>query len=163
MKNKKLHMIGHAHLDPVWLWDWRDGFHVIKATFRSALDRMAEYDDFMFIASSAAVYEWVEKSDPKMFEEIKVRVQEGRWCLVGGWWVEPDCNIPCGEALVRQALYGQRYFMNKFGKIARVGFSPDSFGHNGMLPQILKKSGLDYYMFMRPMPYEKGINKTRRL
>ena len=76
---------------------------------------------------------------------------------MGGWWVEPDCNIPAGESYVRQALYGQRYFAAKFGRKTAVGFNPDSFGHNAMLPQILKKSGLDYYVFMRPHPHEKGL------
>ncbi len=153
----RLHMIGHAHLDPVWLWQWQEGFQETKATFRSALDRMQEYDDFQFISSSAAFYEWVEQSDPEMFAEIRERVAEGRWCLVGGWWIEPDCNVPSGESFVRQGLYGQRYFQSRFGRRAKVGFNPDSFGHNAVLPQILKKSGLDSYIFMRPMPNEKGL------
>ncbi len=152
-----LHMIGNAHIDPVWLWQWQEGFHEVMATFRSALDRMKEYDDFIFTSSSAAFYEWVENSDPQMLEEIRQRVSEGRWQIVGGWWIQPDCNIPCGESFVRQALYGQRYFHEKLGVTARVGYNPDSFGHNGMLPQILKKSGLDYYAFMRPGPHEKGL------
>ncbi len=156
-KHRVLHMIGNAHIDPVWLWQWQDGFHEVKATFRSALDRMNEYDDFVFVSSSAAFYEWVEQSDPQMFAEIQQRVAEGRWEMVGGWWIEPDCNIPCGESFVRQGLYGQRYFKEKFGVIARVGYNVDSFGHNGMLPQILKKSGMDYYVFMRPSPHEKGL------
>ena len=154
---KKLHMIGHAHIDPVWLWRWQEGFQEVKATFRSALDRMNEYPDFNFLSSSAIFYEWVEKSDPAMFEEIKQRVVEGRWEIVGGWIVEPDCNIPNGESFVRQALYGQRYFKEKFGKIATTGFNPDSFGHAGTLPQILNKSGMANYIFMRPMPHEKGL------
>lgn len=156
-KPLKLHMIGHAHLDPVWLWPWQEGFQEVKATFRSALDRMNEYEDFIFISSSAAFYEWLEQSDPGMFAELQQRVKEGRWQLVGGWWVEADANIPSGEALARQALYAQRYFMEKFGRIATVGFNPDGFGHAGSLPQLLKKSGLDAYVFMRPMPHEKGL------
>ena len=79
-------------------------------------------------------------------------MKEGRWELAGGWWIQPDCNIPSGEAFVRQGLYGQRYFLEKFGKKAVTGYNVDSFGHNGSLPQILKKSGLDNYVFMRPMP-----------
>lgn len=157
MTDKTLHMIGNAHIDPVWLWNWQEGFHEVKASFRSALDRMLEYDDFKFVSSSAVFYEWVEKSDPKMFEEIQLRVKEGRWEIVGGWWLQPDCNIPAGESFVRQGLYGQHYFKEKFGIIAKVGYNVDSFGHNGMLPQILKKSGLDYYVFMRPHPHEKGL------
>src|SRR5829696_1965567 len=103
-----LHMIGNGHIDPVWLWPWPEGFHEITATFHAALDRIAENDDFIFTASSAAMYEWVEKQQPAMFEEIKLRVEEGRWFIVGGWWIQPDCNLPSGESFVRQALYGQR-------------------------------------------------------
>lgn len=152
-----LHMIGNAHLDPVWLWQWQEGFQETKATFRSALDRMNEYDDFVFTNSSAANYEWIENNEPAMFEEIKQRIKEGRWEIVGGWWIQPDCNIPGGESFVRQGLYGQHYFQEKFGVTAKVGYNVDSFGHHGMLPQILKKSGMDYYVFMRPSPQEKGL------
>jgi alpha-mannosidase len=157
IKEKTLHMVGNAHIDPVWLWRWQEGYHEVLASFRSALDRLEEYDDFIFVSSSAAFYEWVEKSDPEMFEEIRARVAEGRWEIVGGWWIQPDCNIPSGESFVRQGLYAQRYFQAKFGVTARVGYNVDSFGHNGMLPQLLKKSGLDYYVFMRPSPHEKGL------
>lgn len=157
MDDKKLHLIGNAHIDPVWLWRWQEGFHEVKATFRSALDRMKEYPDFRFTASSSIFYEWVEKNNPAMLEEIKERVAEGRWEIVGGWVIEPDCNIPSGESFVRQGLYGQRYFKKTFGKTATVGFNPDSFGHAGSLPQILVKQGLDSYVFMRPMPNEKAL------
>src|SRR5688572_422673 len=150
-------MIGNAHIDPVWLWQWQEGFHEVKASFRSALDRMKEYPDFTFVSSSAAFYQWVEESDPAMLAEIQEHVREGRWGIVGGWWVEPDCNIPAGESFVRHGLYAQRYFKEKFGVIARTGFNVDSFGHAGTLPQILKKSGIDYYVFLRPMPHEKGL------
>ncbi|WP_077623206.1 alpha-mannosidase [Sediminibacillus massiliensis] len=156
-RKKALHMIGNAHLDPVWLWQWQEGFQETKATFRSALDRMKEYPEFVFTNSSAANYEWIENNEPEMFEEIRQRVEEGRWEIVGGWWVQPDCNIPGGESFVRQGLYGQRYFKGKFGVTAKVGYNVDSFGHHGMLPQILQKSGLDYYVMMRPSPQEKGL------
>ncbi|HET7628122.1 MAG TPA: glycoside hydrolase family 38 C-terminal domain-containing protein [Bacillales bacterium] len=152
-----LHMIGNAHLDPVWLWPWQEGFQETKATFRSALDRMKESDDFLFTSSSAANYEWIEQNEPEMFEEIRQRIAEGRWEIVGGWWVQPDCNIPGGESFVRQGLIGQRYFQEKFGVTAKVGYNVDSFGHHGMLPQILRKSGMDAYIFMRPSPQEKGL------
>jgi alpha-mannosidase len=154
MEDNILFMIGNAHIDPVWLWRWQEGFQEIKATFRSALDRMKEDEDFVFVASSAAFYAWVEQNDPAMFAEIRESVADGRWGLVGGWWVEPDCNVPGGEAFVRQGLYGQRYFQSKFGRTVRVGYCPDSFGHNAVLPQILKRSGLDFYVFMRPGPHE---------
>lgn len=154
---RNMFMIGNAHLDPVWLWRWQEGFQEVKATFRSALDRLKEYENFIFTSSSAAYYEWIEKNDPKMFQEIKARIEEGRWVICGGWWIQPDCNIPSGESFVRQGLMGQNYFKEKFGVTAKVGYNVDSFGHNGMLPQILKKSGMDSYVFMRPGPEEKGL------
>lgn len=154
---KKMYMIGNAHVDPVWLWRWQEGFQETKATFRSALDRLKEYESFVFTSSSAAFYEWIEENDKQMFEEIKERIAEGRWVLCGGWWIQPDCNLPGGESFVRQGLLGQRYFEKKFGVTAKVGYNVDSFGHHGMLPQILKKSGMDAYVFMRPGPDEKGL------
>ncbi len=157
MNAATLHMIGNAHLDPVWLWQWQEGFGETKATFRSALDRMREFPDFIFTSSSAAMYEWVEENDPAMFAEIKERIREGRWQIVGGWWIQPDCNLPGGESFVRQALLGQRYFQEKFGVTATVGYNVDSFGHHAMLPQLLRKSGMSSYVFMRPQPNEKGL------
>jgi len=156
-----IHMVGHAHIDPTWLWRWTEGFGEVRATFRSALDRMKETTAFKFTASSACFYAWVQEADPKMFEEIKARVKEGRWEIAGGWWVEPDCNIPNGESFVRHGLYSQRFFKKAFGIQAKVGFNPDSFGHAGTLPQIYKKLGIDYYVYMRPnateeMDYPEG-------
>lgn len=152
---RKIHMIGNAHLDPVWLWQWQEGFAEVKATFRSALDRMKEFSGFVFTCACAAYYKWVEENCPEMFEEIRERVKEGRWVITGGWWIQPDCNIPSGESFARHGLYSQRYFKEKFGVMAKVGYNVDSFGHNGMLPQILKKSGMDYYVFMRPDERER--------
>ncbi len=152
-----LHMIGNGHIDPVWLWPWPEGFHEVTATFRSALDRLAESDDFVFTAGSAAMYQWIERQRPEMFAAIRQRVDEGRWVIVGGWWIQPDCNLPSGESFVRQALYGQRYFQEKFGRMATVGYNVDSFGHNAMLPQLLRKSGMDSYVFMRPQRHEMGL------
>lgn len=153
----RFHMIGQAHIDPVWLWPWSEGVAVVHSTFRSALDRMNETPDFCFTASSAQFYDWVAENDPKMLEEIRKRVKEGRWDAVGGWWVEPDVNIPSGEAMVRQGLYGQLTFQKLLGKKATVGYNPDSFGHTGNLPQILKLQGMQDYVFMRPQPQEKKL------
>jgi len=153
----KFHLIGQAHIDPVWLWPWPEGMAVVHSTFRSALDRMNETPDFMFTASSAQFYEWVADNDPEMIKEIRKRVEEGRWNAVGGWWVEPDMNIPCGEAMVRQGLYGQLTLQKLLGKRATVAFNPDSFGHTGTLPQIIRSQGMENYVFMRPGPKEKDI------
>lgn len=147
---KELYMIGNSHIDPVWFWTWEEGMQEVKATFASALERMEEYPEFRFTCSSTAYLEWIQRIDPEMFARIQRRVAQGRFEIVGGWFVEPDCLLPGGEAFVRHALYGQRYLMQAFGKKCRIGFNIDSFGHNAVLPQILKKSGMDTYVFMRP-------------
>ncbi|TBL72421.1 alpha-mannosidase [Paenibacillus thalictri] len=155
-----LHMIGNAHLDPVWLWRWQEGYAEIKATFRSALDRMKEFPEFVFTCAGAAYYRWVEENAPEMFAELRQRVAEGRWVIVGGWWIQPDCNLPSGESFARHALYSQRYFRERFGVMAKVGYNVDSFGHHGMLPQLLKQSGMEYYVFMRPEQHEKAMESN---
>lgn len=156
-KKNSYYLVGNAHLDPVWQWRWQEGSAEAKATVRSALDRMKEFPEFRFVCSSAIVYQWIEEFAPEMFEEVKQRVREGRFIIVGGWHVQPDCNLPSGEAFARQSLYSQRYFKETFGKTAKVGYNVDSFGHNCMLPQILKKSGMDSYIFMRPGSHEKEL------
>lgn len=122
----KTYLIGNAYIDPVWLWQWQDGFAEIKATFRSALDRMKEFEDFKFTSAGAVYYEWIEKNEPDMFEENRQRVKEGRWNIVGGWFLQPDCNIPCGESFSRHGLLSQRYFQEKFGITAKTGYNVDS-------------------------------------
>lgn len=152
--NSTIHLIGNAHLDPIWLWRWQEGCGEVLQTFRSALDRLNEYPDFIFTCSSAAYYSWVEEIDPDMFQEIKERVQQGRIVPVNGWWVQTDCNIPSGESFARQALYGQLYYYEKFGITCKTGYNVDSFGHNGMMPQLLLQGGMKAYVMMRPHPNE---------
>jgi alpha-mannosidase len=153
----RFRMIGNGHIDPVWLWRWAEGVSVVHSTFRSALDRMNETPGMVFTCSSAQFYQWVADNDPKMLEEIRKRIKEGRWNVVGGWWIEPDMNIPSGEAMVRQGLYGQLTMQRLLGVRATVAFNPDSFGHTGTLPQIIRKQGMENYVFMRPQPHEKTI------
>jgi alpha-mannosidase len=155
-----IHLIGNAHLDPAWLWRLDEGFEAFLATCRSALDRMRETPGFIFSCSSAACYEFVEQTDRALFTQIQDAVREGKWEIVGGWWVEPDCNIPTGESFIRQALYGQRYFKSKFGKICSVGYCIDSFGHNANLPQLLKQAGMNAYVFMRPEEPELNLPQS---
>jgi alpha-mannosidase len=150
-------MIGNAHIDPVWLWQWPEGYQEVRATFRSAVDRLDEYPDFVFTCDSALFFAWVEESDPPLLERIRAHIAGGRFQVIGGWWIEPDCNIPGGESFVRHALYGQRYLRDTFGITATTGANLDSFGHNATIPQILAKSGCDSYVFLRPGPLEKEM------
>ncbi|AXC12705.1 Alpha-mannosidase [Acidisarcina polymorpha] len=149
-----LHIIGHSHIDAAWLWPWTDSSDVVLTTFRSALDRMQETPGFKYSHSSMIHYQWVEKADPKMFAEILARIQEGRWEVVGGWPVEPDCNIPSTESFARHCLYGKTYASRKLQTDVNVGFNPDSFGHAAGLPTILKNAGYKYYVFLRPQEHE---------
>jgi alpha-mannosidase len=158
--NRVLHMIGNAHLDPVWLWPWQEGYQEARATFRSVLDRMDEYPDFIFTCDQIVLLAWVEEQDPELFARIQERVAEGRWVNAGGWWVEPDNNMPMGESFARQGLYGQRYLLSRFGTAASVGLNVDPFGHNGMLPQILRGQRLDSYMFLRPGKHESDLDDS---
>lgn len=144
------YLIGNAHIDPVWQWCMPEGMSLVRSTFRSALDRMKEYPDYKFTSACAFYYKWVKEIDPDMFEEIKQRIREGRWGIVGGMWVQPDCNIPSGEAFCRHLLYSQNFFKENFGKTVKTGYNVDSFGHNGNLPQLLKKAGIENYVYMRP-------------
>ena len=151
-----IYMIGNAHIDPIWLWQWQEGYQEVKATFQSALDRMDESEDFVFTAACAEYYRWVEESCPPMFEKIRARVAEGRWRIVGGMWIQPDCNMPSGEAFARHFLYSQRYFKEKFGVTVRTGYNVDSFGHSAMLPALLKRGGIENYVFLRPDSFENS-------
>ena len=146
----KYYLIANAHLDPVWQWCVPEGLSLVKSTFRSALDRMNEYDGYIFTSACASYYKWIKLSEPEMFEEIKARVEEGRWAVTGGMWVQPDCNIPSGEAFCRHMLYSQKFFKENFGITVKTGYNVDSFGHNGMLPQLFLKSGIENYVYQRP-------------
>lgn len=146
LKQFSIRAVGNAHIDMAWLWSWTETVEVVRNTFRSVLDLMREYPDFKFTMSSARAYEWIQEKYPEMFQQIQQRVKEGRWEIVGGMWVEPDLNMPAGESLVRQLLIGKRYFQKNFGVDVHVGWNPDSFGYNWQLPQIYKKSGIDYFV-----------------
>ena len=156
--NKKvIHIIGYSHIDAAWLWPWRNGSDTVLTTFRSALNRINETPGFCYSHSSSAHYRWVERADPEMLSEIKQRIREGRWEVVGGWPVEPDCNIPSTESFVRHSLYGKAYCQSTLGAEVKIGFNPDSFGHAAGLPTILKRAGYGYYVFMRPQEHEMNL------
>jgi alpha-mannosidase len=152
-----IHMVGNAHIDPVWLWPMAEGRAEVLSTYRTAIMLLNEFDSYIFTSGGSVTYQWVEEDDPQLFTAIQKAVAEGRWALVNGWWLQPDCNIPGGESFARHALYGQRYLERAFGKRATVGYNVDSFGHAGTLPQLLKLGGLDYYVFFRPGPHEMTL------
>jgi alpha-mannosidase len=150
MRPRRLHLICNAHLDPVWLWEWEEGAAEALSTFRTAADLCDEFPDFVFCHNEAILYEWVEEYEPALFARIQDLVQRGRWHIMGGWFLQPDCNMPCGESFVRQALYGRQYFADKFGVRPTTALNLDPFGHSQGLVQIIAKSGYDAYIFCRP-------------
>ncbi len=141
-----IHAAGNSHIDMAWLWPWTETVLVTHNTFSSALQLMREFPDFTFTMASAQTYAWMEEKYPQLFREIQQRVKEGRWEVIGGMWVEPDLNLPDGESLTRQILFGKRYFQSRFGVDVRTGWNPDSFGYNWQLPQIYKKSSVDFFV-----------------
>jgi alpha-mannosidase len=154
----QVHMVGNAHIDPMWIWDWKEGMHEVLQTFRSAVNRLDEEPTLVFTASSASYYQWVEQTSPELFGRIRELVAKKRWIVTGGQWVEPDCNLPSGESVCRQFLYGQRYLAEHLGTTATVGYNIDSFGHAGTLPQLMAASGIGAYVMMRPGEHEKHID-----
>ncbi len=139
-------LAGNAHIDAAWLWPRSETIDVVRRTFTTALQLMDEYPNYTYSQSAAQYTAWIAEKYPRMNDEIRKRVKEGRWEIVGGMWVEPDLNLPDGESLVRQLLVGQRYFNQQYGVTARIGWNPDSFGYNWQLPQIYKRSGMDYFV-----------------
>jgi len=139
-------LTGNAHIDAAWLWPRTETVDVVRRTFTTALQLMNEYPNYTFTQSAAQYSAWMADKYPALNEQIKARVKEGRWEIVGGMWVEPDLNLPDGETTVRQLLLGNRYFQQQYGVQARIGWNPDSFGYNWQLPQIYKRSGLDYFV-----------------
>jgi alpha-mannosidase len=140
------HLTGNSHIDAAWLWPWTETVDVVKRTYGTALQLMYEYPDYTFTQSAAAYNEWLAQKYPDMNAGIAQRIKEGRWEIVGGMWVEPDLNMPDGESLVRQILVGKRWYKQAYGVDVRIGWNPDSFGYTWQLPQIYKKSGIDYFV-----------------
>jgi alpha-mannosidase len=173
-KEFKVHLIGNAHIDIAWLWRMRETVMVARNTYDTVLKNMEEYPELHYAQSQALTYEWMEKFYPELFERIKQKVKEGKWEIVGGMWVEPDCNLISGESWVRQLLYGKRYFKEKFGLDVDTGWNPDSFGYNWNMPQIYTKSGIkrfitqkiwwnDTTVFPHFIFWWQGVDDTRLL
>lgn len=150
---KEVHLVCNAHIDPIWQWDWQEGVSAVLSTFQSAVN-IAEEFDYVFCHNEVTVYKYVEEYAPDLFEKIKELVKQGKWRIMGGWYLQPDCNMPSGESFVRQIQEGKRYFMEKFGVFPTTAINFDPFGHTVGLVQIIKKCGQDSYLFMRPYASE---------
>jgi len=141
-----MHLTGNSHIDAAWLWPWTETVDVVKRTFSTALQLMNEYPDYTYTQSAAQYNAWLADKYPQINDQIKQRIKEGRWEIVVGMWVEPDLNMPDGEAQVRSILVGKRWFQKEYGVDVRIGWNPDSFGYTWQLPQIYKRSGIDYFV-----------------
>ena len=166
--------VGHTHIDVAWLWTLSVTRDKAVRTFATMLELMNQYPEFIFMSSQPQLYQYVKEDAPEVYEELKRRVKEGRWEAEGAMFLEADCNISSGEALVRQVLYGTRFFEKEFGVKNRILWLPDVFGYSAALPQILKKSGIDYFMTTKiswneynKLPYDtfqwRGIDGTEVL
>lgn len=147
---KEVFLICNAHIDPIWQWDWEEGAAVTLATFRSAAD-LCERFDYVFCHNESLIYEWTERYDPELFQRIAALIRKGKWQVMGGWYLQPDCSMPSAEGLIRQIRRGQDYFREKFGVSCHTAVNLDSFGHSPGLPQLLRKGGYDSYVCCRPM------------
>ncbi len=150
MAIRRIHLVCNAHLDPVWLWEWQEGAGEALSTFRTAAEFCERDPAFVFCHNEAVLYRWVEENEPALFRRLQRLVRRGRWHIMGGWWVQPDCNMPSGESFVRQALLGKTYFREKFGVEVETAVNLDPFGHTRGLVQILAKSGSTSYLCCRP-------------
>ncbi|HKV67940.1 MAG TPA: glycoside hydrolase family 38 C-terminal domain-containing protein [Gaiellales bacterium] len=170
----ELSAIGHAHIDTIWLWPLAETHRKLVRTFSSQTTYMERYPEFRFCCSQAYQYDWVRRHAPDLYARIRDRVGTGQWVPVGGTWIEPDCNLPSGESLVRQFLVGQRYFARELAGRHRVFWNPDVFGYNGQLPQIMRGAGIDRFLTQKlswnrfnPPPHHtfdwEGIDGSRVL
>ncbi len=169
-----VHAVGHAHIDVGWLWPVKESIRKAARTFSTQLDLMEKYPEYIFGASQPQLYQFIKDNYPELFEKIKLQVKAGRWELQGGMWVEADCNISGGESLVRQFLHGKNFFMDEFGVDVKNLWLPDVFGYSAALPQIIRKSGCDYFLTQKlswsqvnKFPYEafwwQGLDGSRVL
>jgi alpha-mannosidase len=152
-KKDTIQVVGHAHMDMNWLWTYSETMQMCNDNLRQVVAFMKEFSDYTMVQSQAAVYNFVEMVDPPLMVQIRKYVQEGRLEPVGGMWTEGDMNLTSGEAITRSFLLGQRFFKNKLGKMAKVGWLPDNFGHISQMPQILQLAGCNSYYFHRCKPY----------
>ncbi len=149
-----IHVVCKAHIDPVWLWPWTAGLDEILSTCGSVCDLLDRNPDVIFTRGEAWVYGQIEKLDPALFARIRRFIQRGQWEIVGGWYLQPDCNIPHIDGFRKQIALGKEYFQKTFGQFPRIAFNVDSFGHSPVLPAVMNEAGQSYYVMMRPQEHE---------
>jgi len=137
---------GHAHIDTAWFWPVSQTRRKVARTFATALRLMEQYPEYHFTASQPQQYQYLKEDEPALYAQVKARIAEGRWEPTGAMWIEPDLNVPRGESLVRQLVYGQRFFMEEFGKPASLVWLPDTFGYSWALPQLMRGAGVSHFM-----------------
>ncbi|MBW8857614.1 MAG: alpha-mannosidase, partial [Bradyrhizobium sp.] len=142
----ELSAVGHAHLDTAWLWPLEETWRKLVRTTTAQLRLLDAYPGYVFAHAQAQHYAWLEEREPELFARVRDAVAAGRWAPVGGSWVEPDCNLPSGESLARQLLFGQRYFERAFGRRSREFWNPDVFGYTAQLPQLLREAGMNRFL-----------------
>ena len=146
IEQRCFNLLGHAHLDMAWLWTTDETKEVAQRTFKSVFSLQQNFPALIFGHTSPALYEWIERDNPQLFKNIQNAVRSNKWELLGGMWIEPETNLVSGESLIRQLIYGQQYYQEKFGDISKVAWLPDSFGFTWQLPQILKQCGIEYFV-----------------
>ena len=155
----KLHIIPNSHLDPVWLWDWREGLNEGIITCKAILKLMEEFPDLTYIRGESVIYQHIQQHDPALFERIREKIAEGRWEVVGGAFLQPDTNLPATETLVRQFTAGLGYFERELGQRPTVAWAADSFGHSAGWPEIYAAAGMQGFAFSRPMEHDYSLPK----
>ncbi len=152
-----VHVILNSHLDPVWLWTLPQGIDEALATARAACDLLNRNPDIHITRGEAWFYDTVLRLDPRLFARMRGHVAGGRWHIVGGWWIQPDCNLPSAEGFLRQGEAGQGFFQQHFGRTALTGYNVDSFGHAATLPDFYAAAGISNYVMMRPQSHEMSL------
>lgn len=138
--------IGHSHIDMAWLWRLAHSREKASRTFSTVLHLMRQYPEYRFLHTSPQLYKYLKQDYPEIYAEVKKRIASGEWEITGGMWIEPDTNVPNGESLIRQILFGKRFMKQEFGQETNVVFLPDVFGYNWALPQIIRRSGIDNFI-----------------
>jgi alpha-mannosidase len=154
---KTVHLVFNAHIDPIWLWPWTSGLDAVLNTCETMCNLLDRNPDAIFTRGEAWAYEQIERIDPALFRRIQAHVRAGRWEIIGGWWIQPDCNLPGVDGFRKQIELGRAYFRSRFGLFPEIGYNVDSFGHASILPRLMREFGQTHYVMMRPQEHEKKL------